>query len=138
MGNVGFTIIQKRATPLVQVVASLCIGWMGMLICRLLQKTSGEEFFAALIALIFFAIINTVISIAHSSYLRYTLPSLYLYVLMVVILFLSAKGFSGISIWNDQMKEYRMMLVSVSLFYLIVSNLVRLLRAVFNAIENEM
>ncbi|MBL0308333.1 MAG: hypothetical protein IPP77_01115 [Bacteroidetes bacterium] len=138
MAEVDFTLIHKRATPVIQAIASVVIGWGGMTICHLLQKISGEDFFAALIALIFYTIINTVISITYKSYLRYTIPSYYLYVLVVIILFLSAKWLTGISIWNVEMKEYRMMLISITLFYFVISNLVRVVRAIYNAIEREM
>lgn len=137
MTDINFTIIQKRATPPVQALFALLIGWAGMLICRLIHQPAGREFFAALTAIIFFSIINTMVSIAYKSYLRYTLPSFYLYILLVVLLFLSARWISGISIWNSSMHEYRMMLISVTIFFFIITHLVRIVRAVYNILEKE-
>ena len=134
MEEINFTIVKKRATPLVQFAVAVLIGWTGMLICKLAHTHDGEEYFAAFIAIIFFTIINTVVSIAYDSYLRYTVPSYYIYVVLVAVLFLSAKYFSGISIWT--LKEYRMMLFCVSIFFLIASTFVRAIKLIVTAAEN--
>jgi hypothetical protein len=131
--DIDFTIVRKRASPLVQFVVSLLIGWSGMGICKLLHATPSTEYFASFIAIIFFCLINIVVSIAYQSYLRYTIPSFYLYILLVVVLFLSAKFLSGVSIWD--LYEYRMMLISVTIFYFIGSNMVRILRLIYDAAE---
>ena len=137
MTDIQFTIIQQRATPPIQTFFALLMGWAGMLICRLIHQPAGSEFFAALVAIIFFSITNTVVSIAYKSYLRYTLPSFYLFILLVVLLFLSARWISGISIWHTSMHEYRMMLISISIFFLVITHLVRIIRAVYNLVEKE-
>ena len=134
MQEMTFTIIKKRATPLIQFVAAVVIGWLGMVLCKLLHLHDGEEYFAAFIAIILFTLINVVVSLAYESYLRYTVPCYYLYILLVVILFLTAKFFSGISIWA--LSEYRMMLISISLFYLVASNMVRGIRFIYEAAES--
>jgi|ERR1043165_9724593 hypothetical protein len=130
-----FTIVKKRVTPLIQFVAALVIGWTGMGICRLAQTHAGEEYLAAFIALIFFCLINVVVSLAYESFLRYTMPCIYLYILLVVILFLSAKQLSGISIWT--LYEYRMMLFSISVFYVMASIMVRGVKMIYDAASNE-
>ncbi len=134
MEEITFTIVKKRASPLIQVVFALVIGWTGMGICRLLHTHNGEEYFAAFIALILFSIINIVVSLAYESFLRYTMPSFYLYILLVAALFLSAKFLSGFSIWN--LYEYRMMLISLSIFYFMASSMVRIIRVIYEASKN--
>src|ERR1700761_6030848 len=116
VAQLNFTIAKKRFTLPLQFVVALLIGWVGMLICKFITGHPGKQFFAALIALIFYTIFNTIISLANDSYLRYTLPSYYIYIALVIILFLSARYLSGISIWT--LHEYRMMMISLSIFYL--------------------
>jgi hypothetical protein len=112
----------------------LAIGWAGMLVCKIFQVEASSAYFSALLAIIFFTIVNTVISISYKSYLRYTIPSYYIYIALVIILLQSAKLSSGISIWK--LTEYRMMLVSVTLFYFIASVLVRIIRIIYDAVES--
>jgi hypothetical protein len=131
--EITFTIVRKKVTPLIQFAGSLAIGWTGMTICRLLHVHHGEEYFAAFVAIILFVLINVVVSLAYESYFRYTVPCYYLYILLVVILFLSAKKLSGISIWN--LYEYRMMLLCISIFYLLASTMVRAIKFIYNAAE---
>ncbi len=133
MQEVNFTIVKKRATPLVQFVLAVLIGWLGMGICKLLHLETGTEYFAAFIAIILFCLINVVVSLAYESFLRYTVLCWYLYILLAGVLLLSAKFISGISIWN--LYEYRMMLISISLFYLLASTLVRGIRLIYSAAE---
>jgi hypothetical protein len=64
------------------------------------------------------------------------MPSFYIYIALVIVLFLSAKFFSGISIWT--LSIYRNMLTSVSIFYLIISVLVRGLRLIYEAAERDL
>ncbi len=133
MQEVNFTIVKKRASPLVQFALAVLIGWAGMGICRLLHLEKGTEYFAAFIAIILFCLINVVVSLAYESFLRYTVLCWYLYILLVGLLLLSAKFSSGISIWN--LYEFRMMLISVSLFYLLSSTMVRGIRLIYSAAE---
>ena len=133
MQEMTFTIVKKRATPWIQFGVSLLIGWVGMGICKLVHVQNGGEYFAAFIAIIFFCLISVVVSLAYESYFRYTVPSYYLYILLVIILFLSAKQLSGISIWT--LYEYRMMLISISIFYLMASTMVRGVRLIYEAAE---
>ncbi len=126
--------MHKRIGLWVQLAIVLALGWGAMLIGKLCSSDPSSGYFAALMALVFFAIVNTVVSIAYKSFLRYTVPSYYVYVILAVILLQSAKLSSGISIWK--LDEYRMMLVSVSVFYLIASLLVRVIRVIYDAVES--
>ena len=131
MQELTFTIVKKRASPLVQLAVALLIGFIGMGICGLLHTNGSEEYFAAIVAVIFFCLINIVVSLAYESFLRYTIPSFYLYILLVAILFFTAKQLSGYSIWK--LYEYKMMTTSVSLFYFIASVMVRAIRLIYEA-----
>lgn len=125
----NFTIVQQKVTPVVQSVTALVIGIAGMLLVKALSLHGSHVYFAAFIALVFFTIFNTIASLGNSSFFRYTVPSYYLYAGMVVILLLCARFLSGISIWN--LWEYRMMLFSLTIFYFMVSVLVRAIRAIY-------
>lgn len=131
--EIGFVFVQKKVTPVVQVVFAFIIGLVGMSVCKLVSFTPGTEYFVAYLAIIFFALINIVVSLAFTSFLRYTMPSFYLYVLLVAALFLLAKFFSGISIWA--LTEYRMMLLPVTLFFFMASIFVRGIRFIYEAAE---
>lgn len=133
--EVNFTLVQQKATPLRQLFASIIIGLAGMGLGRLLHLQPGYEYFAALIAIIFYTIMNTVVSIAYGSFFKYTVPSYYSYIALVVVLFLSSKFLSGISIWD--LWEYRMMITSITIFYFIISTLVRAIRFMFELAEGE-
>jgi hypothetical protein len=135
MMDMDFTLASKRASPMVQALASLLIGWVGMVLCKVFGAAPGTEYFAAMVAIIFYTIINTVVSIAHTSFMRYTVPSYYLYIGLLVVVLLSAKFVSGISIWL--LEEYRMMLITITMFYAVVSLLVRVMRAIYEAAEND-
>jgi hypothetical protein len=135
MAEINFTLVQRKANPWVQLGLALATGFSGMLIIKIAGVIGGAEYFAAMVGIILYTIMNIVVSIAHGSFLRYTIPSFYTYILLVVILFLSAKFLSGISIW--QLTEYRMMLFSVTLFYTIASILVRMLRLIYELAEKD-
>ncbi len=125
----NFTIVKKRVTPWVQVVVALAIGWLGMIIAHFLHISSDAEYFVAFLAITFFCLINTIVSITYESFFRYTVPSYYLYILLVAVLLLSARYLSGISIWT--LWEYRMILISVTIFYIVISGLARVLRMIY-------
>ena len=135
MEEMDFTVVKQRANPYVQLGIALVIGWVGILICRLAHIQGAPEYFAAFIAIIFYTLINTVVSIAHPSFFRYTLPSYYIFIFLVIVLLLSARYTSGVSIWN--LEEYRMMLLSITIFYGVASILVRVLRFMYVAALND-
>ncbi len=137
MLDIDFTFVHKRASPLIQLALALGIGWLGMLVCKLISAPSGREYFAALIAIIFYTLMNTVVSIAYKSFLRYTMPSYYIYILLVIVLFFSSKLLSGVSIWSPAAEEYRMMIISISLFFFVAGVMVRGVRFIYELAERE-
>lgn len=135
MLEVNFTVAKHRISPFIQVGIALGIGWIGMLICKLFHLPAASPYFAAFIAIIFYALLNTVVSLAHASFFKYTVPSYYVFIGLLIVLLLSARYLSGISIWN--LEEYRMMLLSIALFYAIASILVRAVRFIYDAALND-
>lgn len=126
---INFTIAHQKLTPVTQVTVTAALGVAGMLLVKVLPLGPTYEFFAAFVALVFFAIMNILVSLAYPSFFRYTVPSFYLYGALVVILLLTARGLSGISIWD--LWVYRMMLFSLTIFYFMASVLVRAIRAIY-------
>ena len=135
MTELNFTIVSKRTSPLVQLGFTLGIGWLGMLLCKVLHIQGTPEYFAALIAIIFYCLLNTVVSIAHPSFFKYTIPSYYIFIALLAVLLLSARFMSGVSIWN--LDIYRMMLLPIVIFYAIASILVRGVRFIFDQAEQD-
>ena len=135
MLEVNFTLAKHRIGPLTQVAIALSMGWAGMLLCKMLGLGGASPYFAAFIAIIFYSLLNTVVSLAHPSFFKYTLPSYYIFIGLLVVLLLSARYISGISIWH--LEEYRMMLLSIVIFYGIASILVRAVRFIYEAALND-
>jgi len=135
MLDVNFTLGKHRINPYIQLAITLGIGWVGMLICKLFHIPGSSEYFAAFIAIVFYCLLNTVVSLAHPSFLRYTVPSYYIFILILVVLLLSARYTSGISIWN--LEAYRMMLFSITVFYVLASLLIRALRFLYDMAESD-
>lgn len=131
MSDISFTILKKRANPWLQAIFALVLGWVGMGVCKVLHLPNAEEYFAALVAIIAFTLLNIAVSFGYDSFLRYTVPCWYLYIALVIVLFLSARTLSGVSIWTQY--EYRAMLISVTLFYVLASILVRIVKLFYDA-----
>ena len=133
--EVNFTLAKHRIGPLTQVAIALGLGWGGMLVCKLFNLAGAAPYFAAFIAIIFYALLNTVVSLAHASFFKYTVPSYYTFIGLLVVLLLTARYISGISIWK--LEEYRMMVLSIVLFYAIASILVRAVKLIYEAALND-
>ncbi|MFN8298714.1 MAG: hypothetical protein U0T75_06375 [Chitinophagales bacterium] len=135
MADMDFTIVRQRLTPLMQLVVALIVGWAGMLISKFTHQEVSTPYFAAFIGIIFFTIMNTVVSLANPSFVKYTVVSYGVYILLLALLLLSAKFVSGISIWD--LWIYRMMTTSVTMFYVIVSILIRAVRFLFDIAQED-
>jgi len=135
MFNLDLNKIQQQLSLPKQVLVAAVVAYIGMAICRVVHLVGGQEYMAVFVGVIFFTVMNTVLSLAHTSYSKYTLPSYGYYLVMTAILLLSAKFLSGISIWD--LWEYRMMLVSITLFYLVVSSFVRIIRFILEFAQSD-
>ena len=127
--------ISSSFTPLRQALACLIISSLGIVFCHFIFRGSSNEFLAAFSGIMFYSIMNPVLSIFHESFVKYTWPSWLFYSGLIVILLLAAKLASGTSIWA--LPEYRMMLGSIVAFYIITSLMVRMIRAIWEFAENE-
>lgn len=127
--------IKSTFSPLRQALACAALSFIGMIICHFAFKGDSLEFSAAFIGIVLYALINSIISVFHETFVKYTWPSWMLFVALLVVLLLSARYISGISIWK--LGEYRMMLGSVVVFYIITSLLVRLIRAIWEFAEQD-
>jgi hypothetical membrane protein len=125
--------IPQRFSPLRQALACAGLAFMGMVVCHFIYRGDTYEFMAAFTGILLYALMNSIISIFHTSFAKYTWPSWGLFVLMFAALLLIARYMSGTSIW--QLNAYRMMVGSIVAFYIISSLLVRLIRTIWEFAE---
>jgi hypothetical protein len=127
--------IADKFSPFRQALACAALSLVGMVICHFVFRGDSYEFMAAFTGIVLFSIMNSVISVFHESFIKYTWPSWWIFLGLLIVLLLSARGISGISIWT--LREYRMMLGSIVVFYIIISLLVRLVRTLWEFAEND-
>ena len=106
-----------------------------MVLCHFIFRGDSFEFMAAFVGIVLYSIMNAVVSIFHETFMKYTWPSWMLFIALLVVLLLSARFISGVSIWA--LREYRMMLGSIVVFYIIASLMVRLIRAIWEFAEED-
>lgn len=135
MLNVDLTKVEQQLSLPKQAAVAALVAYVGMGVCQIGDWAKGQEYLAVFIGVIFYTVMNTVLSLAHKSYMKYTLPSYGYYLVMTAVLLLSAKFLSGISIWD--LWEYRMMLVSITLFYFVVSSFVRVIRFILEFAQSD-
>lgn len=116
-------------TPLKQALVALLIGLCGIGMAKLWGAGGGIEFAGAFVGILLYVLMNVMISISHANFWKYISPSFGFYVLLMAILIISAKLTSGFSIFA--FKEYQMLVLAFTLFYLLASGLSRLIRALF-------
>lgn len=121
--------IIKKISPPFQFGGSMLLGILVALFSFWFLPGNANEFSGAFIGILFYAIINNVLSIFNSSFKQYSLPSYGYYFLLVAILLLFAKFLSHKSIW--ELPEFRFMFSSITIFYLTASVLVRVIRAIY-------
>lgn len=127
--------IAGRFTPFRQALACGSLSFAGIVICHFLFRGDSTEFMAAFTGLVLYTIMNAVISVMHESFVKYTWPSWMVYMGLSAVLLLCARYISGISIWS--LREYRMMLGSITVFYIVASLLVRLVRTIWEFAEED-
>jgi hypothetical protein len=127
--------VANRFSPLRQALACAGISLLGMVFCHFIFRGDTFEFMAAFTGIVLFSIMNSVVSVMHESFVKYTWPSWMIFSGMLIVLLLSARLISGVSIWR--LREYRMMLGSIVVFYIITSLLVRLIRTIWEFAEED-
>ena len=128
-------IISKNISPLKQALGSAIVSLLGIVLCHFILGKGNYEFMAAFSGIVFYCIMNSIISVFHDSFIKYTMPSWGLLVALLIFLLLAARLISGISIWS--LPEYRMMLGSIAVFYIMISLMVRLIRLIWEFAEND-
>lgn len=121
--------IIKKLSPPFQFGGSIVLGILVALLNFVFLPGNANEFSGAFIGILFYAIINNVLSIFNGSFTKYSLPSYGYYFLLVAMLLLFAKFLSHKSIW--ELPEFRFMFSSITIFYLTASVLVRVIRAIY-------
>lgn len=121
--------------PLLQAIGILGISIIGIVGTKLFGLDSSYQFLAPFVGLGVYSLINAIISIFHESFVRYTMVSWWLYVGLTIVLLLTARFISGESIRKHP--EYIQMLISLTIFYVVTSVLVRAIRAVWQLAEND-
>lgn len=122
-------------TPFAQGVLSLIIGIVGMLIAKIAGIESYFVFVFSFVAIVFYSLMNNVLSIFQPSFQKYTYPSWGIFVILVVVLLLGARTLTGESI--QQHGEFIKILLSVVLFYFVLSLMMRIIRAMWEFAEND-
>ncbi len=122
-------------TPQRQALACLSLSLLGMVFCHFAFAGTANEFLAAFSGIMFYSLMNPVLSIFHESFAKYTWPSWLYYIALLIVLLLAARYISGTSIWA--LPEYRMMLGSIAAFYIITSIMVRVIRAIWEFAESD-
>jgi len=127
--------IANRFSPLRQALACAALTLTGMVFCHFIFRGSSFEFMAAFTGVVLFSVMNSVLSVFHESFVKYTWPSWWAFLGLLVVLLLSARYISGVSIRTH--REYLMMLGSIVVFYIITSLLVRLVRTIWEFAEED-
>jgi hypothetical protein len=119
----------KSVTPVKQALFGLALGLVGMTIAHFAVKGEGYEFIAAFIGLLMFIVINAFASITGEGFIKYTLPSFGIYIVLLAALMFLARLISGTSIFEYY--PYQMMVVAFSGFYIIATIIARLIKALY-------
>src|SRR4051812_16360642 len=127
--------ISSSFAPWKQALVCLVLTLIGIVFCHFVFPGAAFEFLAAFSGIVFYSLMNVVLSVFHESFVKYTWPSWLLYIGLIIVLLLCAKLVSGTSIW--QLPEYRMMLGSIAAFYIITSLIVRIVRGIWEFAESD-
>ncbi len=121
--------------PIRQGIVALALGLAGIFFCKLVSFSADAQFSLAFTGIILYCLMNSILSVFNESFAKYTWPSWAVFLVLVIVLLLSARVVSGESIQAH--KEFIKMLLSISLFYMVLSVLVRLIRAMWEFAEND-
>lgn len=122
-------------SPLRQGLIALLIGFVGIVFCKIAGFSASAQFSLAFTGIILYCMLNSIVSVFNDSFAKYTWPSWGVFVVLVIVLLLSARYISGDSIQAH--REFIKILLSVSLFYMVLSVLVRLIRTMWEFAEND-
>lgn len=121
--------------PHFQAFIAYGLGLLLIIASGFFGKKMGHEFEGAFSAMVMYILVNVMISIYQPFFMKYTLPSWGIYILLTALLLLTAKFFSGQSI-RDYF-EFVDMLASITAFYIIASLAIRVIKNIWDFLESE-
>jgi drug/metabolite transporter (DMT)-like permease len=125
-------VIQKFS-PIKQGVVSLLLGVLLILLSRMLSSDTMYPFLFAFVAVVAYCITNAFFSLFNNSFARYVWPSWGIFVVLTALLLLFARFVSNTSI--QEHREFIQMLISVVIFYVLFSLMMRLMRMLWQYAE---
>ena len=125
----------SKFSPFMQALACAGLSLLGMVFCHFIFRGGTFEFMAAFTGIVLFSLLNSILSVFHETFMKYTGPSWLIFIGLIIVLLICARYISGVTIWS--LNEYRMMLVSIVAFYVITSLLVRVIRAIWEFAEED-
>lgn len=129
------SLMEKAFSPLMQALYSFGLGLVGIVVTKLLSPETYYQFLFAFVGIVFYCLINAAVSIFRDSFVRYTMVSWWISIGLTIVLLLVARFISGVSIKVHP--EFIQMLISLAIFYIVLSLAVRGIRAILNFIDNE-
>jgi hypothetical protein len=122
-------------TPLRQALFAIFFGLIGMALAKIFSAPNYFCVVLSFVSIVFFSLVNNILSIFQTSFKQYTLPSWGAYASIVIVVLMMARLISGDSIQKHP--EFLKILFSVSLFYIVLSVLMRVIRAMWEFAEND-
>ncbi len=123
----------RKFSPIKQGLVSLIFGVVLILFSRLFSNDTMYCFLFAFVAIVAYCITNAFFSLFNESFVTYVWPSWGVFVLLTVLLLLFARLVSNTSV--QEHKEFLQMLISVVIFYVLFSLMMRLMRMLWQYAE---
>ncbi|TVR77691.1 MAG: hypothetical protein EA412_10425 [Chitinophagaceae bacterium] len=104
------------------------LGLLGMLIARLSMPEQNHEWRVAAVFLLIFVVINPILGIFKENWGKYTLHSFPVFVILFVLMLISADSISLLSIGD--IAEYKLIFLLVGMFYFLLTLMALLYRTI--------
>lgn len=116
----------RTFSPVKQGLVSLLLGIVLILVSRVISTDTMYSFLFAFVAIVAYCITNAFFSLFNTSFATYVWPSWGVFVVLTAALLLFARFVSNTSI--QEHREFIQMLISVVIFYVLFSLMMRLMR----------
>lgn len=123
----------RTFSPVKQGLVSLLFGIVLMLLSRVISNDTMYSFLFAFVAVVAYCITNAFFSLFNESFVAYVWPSWGVFLVLTALLLLFARIVSNTSI--QEHKEFIQMLISVVIFYMLFSLMMRLMRMLWQYAE---
>lgn len=123
----------RTFSPVKQGLVSLLSGVIIILVSRIFSADTMYSFLFAFVVIVAYCITNAFFSLFHDSFARYVWPSWGIFVVLTAMLLLFARLVSNSSI--QEHREFIQMLISVVIFYVLFSLMIRLMRLLWQYAE---